>query len=468
MENRVPVWAQVVLIVPLSALVTALVLWCQPNEMQEVTAAFQQKPILLLLNVLPVGLSMAGLSLVLRNVFWGAGTVNAVMCALSIVNRVKIDIRDEPLFPRDFALYKEAGNALDAYHIQLPLPELALAGGVTLFLFVLGAAMRRRPERHRRGFRGKRVQSTWRVRLCGAALCFVVLIALILTVYASGTLYSSLEPSNPYRLSAVFNETGFPYNFCHHFTTYLVERPKGYDRAKAQAWDEASTGYDPANAKNVNVVMVMNEAFSDVTDGKAFAFTPDNDPLANLHAIQSDPHTLSLRLVVPGFAGGTANTEFDVFTGMQTNAIGAGTTSAMRTVNRNLDTLFRVFDADGYRTMFVHPGNAWFYNRENVYRWFGASETRFIEDMDAPEYKGNWVSDDDLAGRIERDFRESAENGTPVFHASTTIQNHMGYPYSKYGDGYEYQTVPLNVDVSPETRRRWRFTPRACATLTVC
>jgi hypothetical protein len=31
---------------------------------------------------------------------------------------------------------------------------------------------------------------------------------------------------------------------------------------------------------------------------------------------------ISGHVVVPGFAGGTANTEFDVLTGMQTNALG--------------------------------------------------------------------------------------------------------------------------------------------------
>ena len=52
--------------------------------------------------------------------------------------------------------------------------------------------------------------------------------------------------------------------------------------------------------------------------------------------------------MVPGFAGGTANTEYDVLTGMQTNAISVTATSALRAVNRNLDSLFRVYGADGY------------------------------------------------------------------------------------------------------------------------
>lgn len=95
-------------------------------------------------------------------------------------------------------------------------------------------------------------------------------------------------------------------------------------------------------------------------------------------------------MVVPGFAGGTANTEFDVLTGMQTNALSAATTSALRVVNRNLDSVFRVFRAGDYHTSFLHPGDDWFYNRENVYRWLGAEETLFADEMKNLEYKGRW------------------------------------------------------------------------------
>ena len=438
------------LVVPLTVLVTALALRLQPNEFGEVMDSFRQKPVLYALNALPVGLLLSAAAFAFGNVFTGAAFANAIVCALSVANRVKIEIRDEPVFPRDFALLREAGDALGSYHLRFPVGEIAFAAVVTLCLFGLGVmttvgASRRAQERSQRILRG------WRGRCLGVALCVAAFAVLTLTVYASNDLYNSLEASSPYRLSVVFNENGFLYNFCHQFTTYQVERPDGYDKSEAQSWDEAAPAESDA-PKAVNVVLVMNEAFSDITDAPAFAFPPDNDPLARLHEIQADPHAVSLRLVVPGFAGGTANTEFDVFTGMQTNAIGAGTTSAMRTVNRNLDTLFRAFSDDGYRAVFYHPGDAWFYNRENVYRWFGASETLFVEEMENPEYKGRWVTDDYLAGLIEAAFDKSASDGVPLFHASTTIQNHMGYPYSKYGDGHEYAPVPLHTEVTPDVR----------------
>ena len=196
--------------------------------------------------------------------------------------------------------------------------------------------------------------------------------------------------------------------------------------------------------------MVMNEAFSDITEDDAFAFTAEDDPLQNLHVLEQDPHAVSGHIVVSGFAGGTANTEFDVVTGMQASAISADNPSSFRVVNRDLDSLFRLFGDDGYHTSFFHPGDDWFYNRENVYRWFGAEETVFIDQMESPAYKGRWVTDDYMAGLIEREFEETAAEGKPLFHYTTTIQNHMSYTADKYGEGYDYPEVPLNVAVSDE------------------
>lgn len=421
----------------LSGGVTLLALWCQPNSFRALLSGFLRQPLLIVLNALPVGLLILAAAALLRNVFFGAALVNLAVCALSIANRVKIEVRDEPVFPRDFALLKEAGSALGNYDISFPLPQIAAVLLVTALLAVLGVFLRSAP------FPVKTLRG-WAGSLLGAASGLAVLTGLIFTVYASRDLYQSFHVSNAEYVPSVFNDLGFPYAFCHHFTTYLVDRPEGFSRAMAESWE---TGDVPGQGKDVSVILVMNEAFSDITDADAFAYTEETDPLPNLHALRKDPHALSGHVVVPGFAGGTANTEFDVLTGMQTNALSASTTSAMRVVNRNLDSLFRVFGNDGYETSFYHPGDSWFYNRENVYRWLGAEETRFVEDMESPEYKGRWVTDDYAAGLIEDAFKKAE---APLFHYTTTIQNHMSYTADKYGPDYAFPPVESGAALSEE------------------
>ncbi|MCI8330072.1 MAG: LTA synthase family protein [Oscillibacter sp.] len=419
--------------------ITLLALWCQPNSFRALLSGFLRQPLLIVLNALPVFLLVLAAAALLRNVFFAAALANLAVCALSIANRVKIEVRDEPVFPRDLALLKEVGSALGSYDIRFPAVQIGAVLVFTLALAALGLFIGCTPfpiERLR-GLLGS---------VLGAAAGLAALAGLILTVYASKDLYQSFQVSNAEYVPAVFNDLGFPYAFCHHFTTYLVDRPEGFRRAEAEGWD-SPTG--SGEGKDVSVIMVMNEAFSDITDAEVFTYPAQEAPLSNLHALRRDPHALSGHVVVPGFAGGTANTEFDVLTGMQTNALSASTTSAMRVVNRNLDSLFRVFGDGGYETSFYHPGDNWFYNRENVYRWFGAGETRFIADMEAPEYKGRWVTDDYAAGLIEELF-EAAED--PVFHFTTTIQNHMSYTADKYGPDYAFPPAEVSVPLSEEAQ----------------
>jgi len=438
-RHRIPGWAAVVLAVPLAGMITILCLWCQPNRLRDVLAIFLHQPILILLNTLPILLVLSCLGCMTRNVFFGAALTELPVCLLSVANRIKIEIREEPVFPRDLALLREVGSAAAEYDIRYPVVVIALVIIAFLGLLALGFLF---PVKRTRGGRQK-----WAATL-GAALSAAVLTALCLTVMGSPAVYSSLTISNPSKMSVIFNETGFPYEFCRMLTVYSVSRPKDYSRSEAEAWDgEPAVPGDPAE---VHVILVMNEAFSDLTDQPVFRIGPD--PLANLHAIRQEEHCLYGYVAVPGFAGGTANTEFDVLTGMQTNALSETATSAMRVIDRSQDSLFRVYRADGYLTSFIHPGYSWFYNRQNVYRWLGAEQLTFVEQMADPVRKGSWISDDYTADLIQREFESALSQGKVLFNFTTTIQNHMSYLYEKYGTDYPYQAVDTEKPLSGETQ----------------
>ena len=54
---------------------------------------------------------------------------------------------------------------------------------------------------------------------------------------------TSTTPSrrrSPYDLASVNNEFGFVYYFCYHFSTYKIEKPEGFDRDEAAAWETAT------------------------------------------------------------------------------------------------------------------------------------------------------------------------------------------------------------------------------------
>lgn len=425
-----------------SVVVTLFVLWAHPVSVLAMLGKMLRQPLILFLNWLPIALLTAAFAFAFRNVFFSSALVGLIAGAMSLINRVKLTIRGEPFVPRDISLIKEAADAAGSYDMTLPWFQIGCLVVMTAVFIVLGVLLPLKKSEDAPKMRGALV------RVMGFVLCLAVLVGAVGLVYSSTDLYNSFETTEPYNLSSVNNELGFVYYFCYHFSTYKIEKPEGFDRDEAASWE---TGYESApDAADVNVVFVMNEAFSDILNEDVFVFPEGENPMEVYNTLAEGENAWAGHIVVPYFAGGTADTEFDVASGMQTNLLNpaAPSLTAFRTVNRDLDSIFRVFGADGYTSCFMHPGQSWFYNRENVYDWFGADESFFVEDFDA-EYKGSWVTDESVLRELVSRFEEKSAGGGLDFTYAVTIQNHMSYNAEKYGD-YVCPEVETTAELSPE------------------
>ena len=425
-----------------SVVVTLFVLWAHPVSVLAMLGKMLRQPLILFLNWLPIALLTAAFAFAFRNVFFSSALVGLIAGVMSIINRVKLTIRGEPIVPRDISLIKEAADAAGSYDMTLPWFQIGCLVVMTAVFIVLGVLLPLKKSEDAPKKRGALV------RVMGFVLCLAVLVGAVGLVYSSTDLYNSFETTEPYNLSSVNNELGFAYYFCYHFSTYKIEKPEGFDRDEAASWE---TGYESApDAADVNVVFVMNEAFSDILNEDVFVFPEGENPMEVYNTLAEGENAWAGHIVVPYFAGGTADTEFDVASGMQTNLLNpaAPSLTAFRTVNRDLDSIFRIFGADGYTSCFMHPGQSWFYNRENVYDWFGADESFFVEDFDA-EYKGSWVTDESVLRELISRFEEKSAGGGLDFTYAVTIQNHMSYTAEKYGD-YVCPEVETTAELSPE------------------
>lgn len=303
-------------------------------------------------------------------------------------------------------------------------------------------------------FRGRRpYKKTWMnlaFALAGGAVSFGVLAGCVQYVYSSKALYNSFPVRSRSYITGVYEDLGFPYCFCYNFNAYLVDRPQGFSSKEAASY-AGEYPEIPGAGKPVNVIMVMDEAFSDITDHEAFGYSEADDPLRFFHSLKGSPQAVTGHIVVPNFGAGTANTEFDVITGMQTNMISESGASAFRVLNKDIDSIFRVFSEDGYQTEFIHPGQDWFYNRQNVYKYFGAQKLIFQESFVNAKRKGSWVTDQAVFEVMKSEFESAMEQGKPYFNYTVTIQNHMSYSEQKYGDTPIPQ-APLGTQVEDKAR----------------
>lgn len=409
-------------------------LMIQPGSVTAQLAHFFQHPVLLALNLFPVAAVLLLLYFCIGNVFYSASVTSLLCNLLSYANLLKIDGRDDPLTPTDVALWREALNATGEYRLNMHWAFVAVIVVMAIVFWVLGVC-----------FKSSRPRGVIRA-LAGVGVCGLFVLSM-LYVYPDDELYSSTPVDSESNVTVVFNTRGFNYCFLHNFNLYPVEKPDGYSARQVEQWIEEDRL--PAQTQTVqpNVIMVMCEAFSDLSTEDVFAYTPEDDPLRDFRAVADSDRAISGHIVVSNISAGTANTEFDVLTGMQTNMISNTATSAFRVIRRNTPSLPRTFAGCGYNTFFLHPGYDWFYNRANVYRFLGIADQVFSDAFDENDYKGTMISDAAFLEELKACFEtRTANTDAPLFAYGVTIQNHQSYFYGKFGDTPE--DVPLNTTVS--------------------
>lgn len=430
----------VVISLGIAGAITLLAIYIQPNSFRKVAGIFLRQPLLILLNFLPIFLITLFCSSLVGNVFYGGAISNLLVCGFSIASRIKCEIRQEPLYPRDLQLLREVGEALNSYDIQLPWKYLILAVLFSGALIGVGCILRHRG--HTPGLRGL-------LRWCHLGGSVVLSLILIFALYSNHELYTSFEGTNFFKALGAYNDLGFPYSFCYYLTNNSVDKPQGFDQTTAETWDSAETG-DGTHAP-VNVVILMNESFTDLIDNPAFTYTQDTDPIPFYHSMLEREDVLSGHLVVMNLGGGTANTEFDVMTGIQTQSLSSATAVAFRTLSGNQDSIFREYGNAGYTTSYIHPGYAWFYNRNHILPWLGANSTTFYEDLTEPDWLGGYIADDYTIDLLIRRFEQDTADGGLCFNYTTTIQNHMNYTTEKYGEDYEIPALEVDRTLDEET-----------------
>lgn len=419
-----------------------ILLFCvalQPGALTNTLRNFLHEPRLIVLNLFPILALLGVLWALLGNLFWAGSLTALVFHLLSLVNLIKVECRKDPLVPPDFGLLGEAMTATGEYQLDLHLPYLAVIVLVSLALFLLGVKCKTKLK-------------PW-LRAGAGLLLAGLFVGSMLTVYPSAEVYTQMVKSvdglSSSNVPAVFDETGFLYCFLHNYGLYEAQVPAGYDPAEAAAW-AADTG-EAVEPLDVDVILIQCEAFSDLYEAEAFDYAPGENPLELYWQVAASEQAVSGHIVVSNYGAGTANTEFDVLTGVETNLLNENSTSAFRLIHHQTASLARVFGARGYGNWFMHPGEAWFYNRQSVYDYLGFGERTFVDEFRGRfPWKGAYVSDEGF-GMMLREKYEAyrASTDAPWFAFTVTIQNHQAYPWSRYAE--RPAEAPLKVPVSDET-----------------
>lgn len=425
--SSLPAPAKKAIFLLLAALgITALVFCITTEHLYLSAMQLLQHPYLLLLNLLPVAAALLLVCFLSGRCLFSVSLTAAIAILLAVSHRIKDAMRQEPLLPSDLGLAKEAlaiVKTFPAYQLALIALLLLFLLGLLIFCF----------------WRGDRPQYPLPLRLICAATAFFCILGIQDAFYADKNLYESYPtwenaniPRNQYAAR------GFLYSFAYQYASSRLHSPAEYHAAAFAALEDTDwvppEGAEPLDAQYPHIVMIMGEAFSDISENPHLDFSDHRDPLENWKAICAEADTVSGHIIVPGFGGGTSDTEYDVLTGCGTRYLDS-TQPSYSLIHQPFDAIPYQCRLLGYETLAIHPGNAWFYNRDTVYPYLGFENCYFLEDSFDLQTQGiaGYINEeatfDKIIETLDTHIREA---DTPLFSFTVTIQNHGPYD-QKFG-----------------------------------
>ena len=355
---------------------------------------------------------------------------------LGIVQYIVVSERTQPFCSVDILMIKDAFSLMTIYYTW---PQIILMFGSGFALAVLIIAMFTRMKRRRK------------YNLPASLAAFVGFVLLTAMVAALG-MRGGAFPRHFESMVDAYNDYGFATCFTFTFGQQGISRPEQYS-AESVAEILTDIQAEPADGELVypvfdegdnlthpNIVFLQLESFFDVNTVLGGEYSEDPTPWFN-RLCERFPSGL---LYVPTVGGGTANTEFEVITGLNLDFFGAGE-YPYNTILQNTacETMCYNLRDYGYRTTAMHNNSASFYSRNSVYPNLGFERFVSLEYMRDVKYTPlGWARDAVLTDEILTAL-DSTEARDLVY--CVAVETH-----GKYADTYERQPGDIDVINLPE------------------
>lgn len=228
-------------------------------------------------------------------------------------------------------------------------------------------------------------------------------------------------------IAFAYEDYGFPYCFSASLFNTGINEPSGYSEemmAKISNDGEITKNETGRSEDELpNIIFVQLESFFDPTEVEWLRFS--EDPIPNLRKLFSEYSTGYFK--VPSVGAGTANTEFEVLTGMSMRFFGPGEYPYKTYAKTNvLESAATALTSLGYGAEALHNNGGNFYSRARVFNNMGFDHYTSKEFMNILQTtpKG-WATDDILVPNIMESM-DTTEGQDFVFTIS--VQGHGDYP----------------------------------------
>lgn len=379
--------------------------------------------IIILFTLLPV--------LFLRRRMFFYTMISLVWIGFGITNSILLIFRTTPFTAVDFLLIKAAVRVLDKYFSIFQMLSLAvlIAAAIVLCVFLFRKAPR---------FVGHISYFRYTLVVLASIGAFIAA-----TRFGLATGRIAVNFGN---IGEAFLKYGFPYCFSNSIFNTGISMPDDYsDEMVLEILyniEENMNNKRPQKAERPNIIFLQLESFFDPKYLKNI--TLSDNPLPNFERLKAEYSSGFLR--VPSVGAGTANTEFEIITGMNLDFFGPGE-YPYKTVltDSTCESFPYVLKSIGYKTHAIHNNEASFYGRNTIFPNLGFDTFTSVEYMNVEEFTPNgWAKDKYLVGSI-MDCLNSTEK-EPDYIYTISVQGHGKYPETAADD--EWDIVAYNEDGS--------------------
>lgn len=329
---------------------------------------------------------------IILTVFWGV---------LVSVNHFVYQLRGAPLAITDFLAITTAFNVIKGYTLKITWKYIISI--LILIIFIIFIFLIDKNENKIRNIFVKIVLGTIGV------LCFI-------TVKNN----SIFEIMNIWNLTESYSVYGQVTTFLKTSQNIIVEKPQNYSEQKAKDILNSYKLNENRSEELPNVMVVMNETFSDLKD------TYNLEMEENLSFIKSlEENTISGTVYTSVLGGKTSTAEWEFLTGNSSGLIPYGAIPYIQYIQEPKESLVSIFNDLDYETIGFHSYDATGYNREVVYRNLQFENVYFKNDMIYEEPTGHKYTSDNCTYQNFFEFTKNIKN--KKFGFIVTMQNHSPY-----------------------------------------
>jgi phosphoglycerol transferase MdoB-like AlkP superfamily enzyme len=295
-----------------------------------------------------------------------------LLIAFGFISAIKMDKRSDPIVPQDIYLLKESWNMASKYITSLQITFFV--AGVILFAITIILIGR------------YKWNSSTPLKIRITISLFSLLSLIVLSNIKDDNFWNMLGVTNKItRPSQNLQVNGFVMGNFLQLTMGFQQKPEGYTKGKTEAListlEEESKFTSNKELIQPNLIFIQLEAFFDPTTLPNVTFS--EDPIPYFRSLQE--RYTSGNLGVNVFGAGTANTEFEVLTGMSLQLFPYDTHPFTSHVNKPMDSVAQQLKKYGYTTSGMHNNVGWFYKREDVYPRLGIDHLLFSDDIKSNE-----------------------------------------------------------------------------------